>query len=59
MPETIALILGFLPGWEVYAIHTIAGYKTSSELITRNNLLCQSQRIHNYDGDTHNLRAVI
>jgi len=40
MPETIALIIGFLPGWwEVYVIHTTAGYKTSSELITRNNLL--------------------
>jgi hypothetical protein len=39
MPKMIALILGFLPGWEVYAIHTIAGYKASSELITRNNLL--------------------
>ena len=39
MPETIALILGFLPEWKGYAIHTTAGYKTSSELITRNNLL--------------------
>ena len=34
MPETIAPILGFLPGWwEVYVIHTTAGHKTSSELI--------------------------
>ena len=39
MPETIALILGLLPGWEVYVIHATAEYKTSSELITRNNLL--------------------
>jgi hypothetical protein len=39
MPETIGLILGSLPGWEGYAIHTTAGDKTSSELITKNNLL--------------------
>ena len=34
MPERIALILGFLPGWEGRDIHTTAGHKTSRELIT-------------------------
>jgi hypothetical protein len=39
MPVMIARILGLLPGWEGYAIHTTEGCKTSRELTTRNNLL--------------------
>lgn len=44
MPETIAFILGLLPGGEGYAIHTTEGYKTSRGVITRNNVLCVTSK---------------